>query len=89
MKKYVNAKEVLPERLIKEIQKYVKGQHIYIPQTERQNWGTSTGIRDEMEKRNEDIFRKYHGGLTFADLAKIYNLSEERIRGIIYERQSE
>ncbi|MDQ0888888.1 Mor family transcriptional regulator [Paenibacillus sp. V4I9] len=89
MKKYVNAKEVLPESLIKEIQKYVKGQHIYIPQTERKDWGTSTGIRDEMEQRNEDITRKYHGGLTIAELAAIFNLSEERIRGIIYERQSD
>ncbi|HIW34830.1 MAG TPA: hypothetical protein IAA29_18805 [Candidatus Paenibacillus intestinavium] len=89
MKKYVNAKEVLPESLIKEIQKYVKGKHIYIPQTERQNWGSSTGIRDEMEQRNEEITRRYYGGLSIAKLAVIFNLSEERIRGIIYERQSD
>lgn len=41
-----------------------------------------------MEQRNEEIFRKYHGGLSIGELAKIFNLSEERIRGIIYERQS-
>ncbi|TMV43814.1 hypothetical protein FE783_34160 [Paenibacillus mesophilus] len=89
MGKYVNAKDVLPENLIKEIQKYVKGQHIYIPQTERQNWGTSTGIRNEMEQRNEEISRQYHGGLTIAELTKLYNLSEERIRSIIYDRLSD
>lgn len=89
MKKYVNAKDILPEKLIKEIQKYVKGQHIYIPQTERQNWGTSTGIREEMEQRNEDIARKYHGGLTITELSQMFNLSEERIRGILYERMSD
>jgi hypothetical protein len=49
MKKYVNAKQILPESLIQEIQKYVKGQHIYIPQTDRQEWGTSTGVRENME----------------------------------------
>jgi Mor family transcriptional regulator len=87
MKKYVNAREILPESLIKEIQKYVKGQHVYIPQTERDNWGTSTGIRDEMDQRNEEIFRRFYGGLTIPTLAEMYNLSEERIRGIIYERQ--
>lgn len=89
MKKYVNAKDVLPEELIEEIQKYVKGRHIYIPQTERQNWGTSTGIRDEMEQRNEEIVRKYHGGIAITELSKMFNLSEERIRGIIYERMSD
>ncbi|CAM4083256.1 hypothetical protein L1N85_14970 [Paenibacillus alkaliterrae] len=88
MKKYVNAKEVLPDALIKEIQKYVKGQHIYIPQTERQSWGASTGIRDEMELRNEEIFQQYHGGLSIAELAEIFNLSEDRIRGIIYGKRT-
>jgi Mor family transcriptional regulator len=88
MKKYVNAREVLPDALIKEIQKYVKGQHIYIPQTERQNWGTSTGIRDEMELRNEEIFQQYHGGLSFSELSKKFNLSEDRIRGIIYGKRT-
>jgi len=88
MKKYVNAREVLPDALIKEIQKYVKGQHIYIPQTERQNWGASTGIRDEMELRNEEICQQYHGGLSFAELSEKFNLSEDRIRGIIYGKRT-
>ncbi|MDF2723321.1 MAG: hypothetical protein K0Q59_2996 [Paenibacillus sp.] len=88
MKKYVNAKEVLPEALIKEIQKYVKGRHIYIPQTERQTWGAATGIRDEMELRNEEIFRQYSSGLSISELADRFNLSEDRIRGIIYERRT-
>ena len=87
MTKYVNAREVLPESLVKEIQKYVKGKHIYIPQTERQKWGASTGIRADMEQRNEEIFQKYYGGFSIADLAEFYMLSEERIRGIIYESQ--
>lgn len=86
MKKYVNAKEVLPEELIREIQKYVKGRHVYIPQTERQQWGDSTGIREEMERRNAEICRRYHGGLSVPELAKMYHLSEERVRGIIYNR---
>lgn len=88
MKKYVNAREVLPESLIKEIQKYIKGQHIYIPQTERQTWGESTGIRKELEQRNEEIVRRFESGISIQQLSKLFNLSEDRIRGIVYERQT-
>lgn len=89
MKKYINARDVLPDNLIKEIQKYVKGQHIYIPQDGRKKWGSETGLREEMKKRNEEIFRLYSGGKNIASLAKMFHLSEERIRGIIYEKQTE
>lgn len=89
MKKYVNARDVLPEKLIKEVQKYVKGQHIYIPQTERKKWGTDTGIREELKKRNEKIFSLYNGGKSISQLADMYHLSEERVRGIIFERYTD
>lgn len=88
MKKYINAKEILPTELIQEIQKYVRGKHIYIPQTEREDWGTSTGIRGELEQRNEEIFRKYNEGYQLDELAEMFHLSEERIRGIIYDRKA-
>lgn len=81
--KYINANEVLPKRLISEIQKYVKGRHIYIPQTNRQTWGSSTGIKAELLKRNQEIVSKYKQGLNVKSLSGMYNLSEERIRGII------
>ncbi|MGZ9584309.1 CD3324 family protein [Paenibacillus marinisediminis] len=88
MKKYINAKEVLPAELIQEIQKYVHGKHIYIPQTVWDDWGSSTGIRDEIDKRNDEIFRKYNEGYRFDQLAELFHLSEERIRGIIYVRKT-
>jgi Mor family transcriptional regulator len=89
MKKYINAKDILPDRLIKEIQQYVKGQHIYIPQKERDAWGTSTGIREELEKRNAEIYCRHQEGFSIGQLAAMFNLSEERIRGIIYKRPPE
>ncbi|MFF2093897.1 CD3324 family protein [Paenibacillus sp. NPDC058174] len=88
MKKYVNARDVLPKELIEEIQKYVKGQHLYIPQTDRQSWGTSTGIQDEFLIRNTEIRRKYNSGIPIKQLALMFNLSEERIRGIAHEKCS-
>lgn len=86
MKKYVNARDVLPKELIEEIQKYVAGQHLYIPQSNRQPWGTSTGSQDEFQMRNTEIRRKYAGGVPIKQLAVMFSLSEERIRGIVYEK---
>lgn len=89
MKKYRNARDVLPEELVRQIQQYVRGVHLYIPQTERDGWGTSTGSREEMKLRNENIYELYKGGLPLAELAELYNLSEERIRNIVYEQQKD
>ncbi|WP_019536229.1 CD3324 family protein [Paenibacillus ginsengihumi] len=89
MKRYTNARDVLPESLIREIQKYVKGQHLYIPQTERRDWGTTTGIREELLQRNREIYRKFLEGINVRSLSEIYHLSEERIRAIIHEQQTE
>lgn len=84
MKKYVNAKDVLPAELIEEIQKYVNGKHLYIPRTERDAWGTHTGIRQQMRERNLEIVRRYRSGMDIEKLAGMFHLSEERIESIIY-----
>lgn len=84
-KKYINAKDILPPSLVQEIQKYVRGQHLYIPQTERKGWGESTGIRQELQCRNRKIYELYYGGITLAELADMYGLSEERVRNIVFE----
>ncbi|MEF3305929.1 CD3324 family protein [Paenibacillus sp. GYB003] len=85
MSRYRNAKDVLPDHLVREIQKYVRGQHLYIPQTERAGWGEKTGIRDELEQRNKEIAQKFVDGVSVSRLADIYHLSEDRIRTIVYE----
>lgn len=54
MTRYVNARAVLPDSLVREIQKYVDGQHLYIPKTERADWGSVTGVRDELRAQSED-----------------------------------
>ncbi|WP_224753468.1 CD3324 family protein [Paenibacillus terricola] len=88
MKKYTNAHKVLPDELVKEIQKYIEGQYLYIPQQSRQQWGEGSGIREELSKRNEEIHQLYLDGVPVHKLAEQYNLSQERIRGIIYKKQS-
>lgn len=84
MKKYVNAKEVLPQALIEEIQKYVQGKHLYIPCTERRPWGSATGSREQLLARNAEIVGKYRSGIGIEKLAELFHLSEERIESIVY-----
>lgn len=85
MSRYKNAKDVLPDHLVREIQKYVRGQHLYIPQTVRTGWGEQTGIKDELERRNKEIAQKFVDGIGIPRLADMYHLSEDRIRAIVYE----
>ncbi len=89
MSRYVNAKKVLPENLVKEIQKYVQGTHIYIPSSERKSWGTESGIREELEQRNMEILIQFRNGYDVTKLSEFYCLSEERIKAIVYGRTDE
>ena len=87
---YVNADDVLPEILVKEIQKYVDGQLLYIPRKDENllSWGEKSGTREQMAERNQKIVSLYYSGETVANLSKLYYLSEKRIQGIIYEYES-
>ncbi|RIE01661.1 hypothetical protein D3H35_22325 [Cohnella faecalis] len=87
MKKYVNAKQILPQHLIEEIQKYVEGAHLYIPQKGRKSWGSANGSREQLEKRNMEIqFLFRQQGVSIIELAARFGLSEERIRSILYDK---
>ena len=41
--KYTTANEILPKELLKQVQKYIQGQYIYIPKEEgvRNPWGSN------------------------------------------------
>ncbi|GAA0338615.1 CD3324 family protein [Oceanobacillus sp. FSL W7-1293] len=84
---YKNGKEVLPPHLLKELQKYIQGELVYIPkQTNRRaGWGEANGSRLALAERNEEIYRLYEKGYSFEELEQIYNLSMDSIRKIIYK----
>lgn len=84
--KYQSAQNLLPKALLEEIQKYVEGDIIYIPvkPSTRKKWGTQTGIRNELCKRNNKIKMEYQQGKKIAQLADEYHLSKNTIRNIIY-----
>ena len=82
---YMKAKDVLPDELISEIQKYIDGQMLYIPRRceEHSYWGEKSGIRKRLEKRDKKIFDEYASGKTINILSQKYYLSEKSIQRII------
>ena len=53
---YRNAQEIFPEGLLKQIQRYVSGETIYIPaREERKGWGETSGYQRYIRERNEEI----------------------------------
>ena len=88
--KYAKVETVLPGNLVREIQKYIQGEYIYIPsQPEtRKKWGENSGNRDYTRNRNEDICRKYKNGYKIKDLAGEFFLSIDSIKKIVYTRKS-
>lgn len=87
--KYTNAMNVLPEKLIVEIQKYVQGETLYIPKQENayKKWGTSSGGRKMLDGRNNAIKAAFANGSTIQALAIEYHLSTETIKKIVYSHK--
>ena len=84
--KYVNAKDVLPPEVLREVQKYTTGSLIYIPKTDKLAWGQLSGARAEVSTRNQDISAAYRGGASIPELMDMYCLSEASIRKIVYRK---
>lgn len=86
--RYVKVETILPDNLIREIQKYIQGEYIYIPSenTGRKRWGERSGNRELLKKRNEEICNKHKSGYTISDLAKEFFLSIDSIKKIVYTK---
>lgn len=84
--KYRNAKTVLPERLLRELQQYVQGEIIYVPGNDpvRARWGESNGTREKYSSRNNEIIMLYRNGVSKEVIAERYHLSEHSIKKIIH-----
>lgn len=87
--KYVNAKDILPKELIEQLQNYVQGSYVYIPQKEDtiKSPDKKTDYRIELEKRNAHIYLKYLQNWSHGQIAKLYHLSLPSIRRIILEQR--
>ena len=83
--KYENARDLLPEQLLKQVQKYVSGKLVYIPaRARKRQWGTLSGYRQYLEERNHRICLQYMNGASIGALADEYHLSLDTVRRIIY-----
>ena len=85
---YLNANELLPPELLKELQSYVQGALVYVPRQEarRLDWGEASGAREAFDSRNAAIREAKASGRRIDDLADEYGLSPGGIRKILYGR---
>ena len=86
--KYINAKNLLPDALVKELQSYIQGGYLYVPtnQAQQKRWGEVSGYRQELQQRNRQIAEEFQNGASMEALAKKYFLSVSTIRKIIYQK---
>jgi len=83
--RYKNAQDILPDHLLKELQKYASGETIYVPNaTGKKQWGEASGARRYYRERNQQIRTRYQNGQSVEDLAEAYGLSTDSIRKILY-----
>ena len=85
---YIKAEEILPEELIRQIQKYVDGVYIYIPRKPgtRHPWGQETDYKAELKARNDRIRHDYATGESVVLLSRRYHLSEKSVRRILQKQ---
>lgn len=86
--RYVKAETILPDSLVREIQKYIQGEYLYIPSQpeNKKKWGEKTGNREYIRSRNEAICSKYKNGHAIMSLAEEFFLSVESIKKIVYAK---
>ena len=87
--KYKKGAEVLPARLLKELQEYVEGSLVYIPKrSNKAGWGYVSGAREAIDRRNTKIMKLFEQGETIEALADRFHLGEDTIRKIVYRKKS-
>ncbi len=86
--KYENARDILPAKLLEEVQKYVEGKTIYIPRTVKsRSWGESSGYRDKLARRNALICSRYSAGQSVFEIAEEFFLSPETVKKLVYGKK--
>lgn len=83
--KYVNAAEILPKQLLKELQTYIDGSVLYVPKVStKKEWGATSGARTFYQERNREIQNRFHEGDSIDALSEQYGLAYSTIKKIIY-----
>jgi len=83
--KYINAAEILPEQLLKELQTYIDGEILYIPKASaKKEWGSTSGARTFYQERNKEMQKLFKEGYSIDALTERYGLAYSTIKKIIY-----
>lgn len=84
--KHISVHEVLPKKLVEEIQKYIQGEYLYVPTPtkNKKSWGSNTQTKKELSERNKQIREGFEKGLSISDLAEAFFLSESTIKRVVY-----
>lgn len=86
--KYENGRDVFPEKLLRQIQKYVSGKLVYIPSDgKKREWGETSGYKRYLAERNREMKAKFRSGVTIEQLAEEYCLSFESVKKIVYSKR--
>ncbi|WP_090581748.1 CD3324 family protein [Paenibacillus sp. OV219] len=85
--KYAKA-DILPDELLREVQKYMNGVMVYIPKSEglRKGWGVNSGGRAYIQQRNLQIRHAFAHGATVDQLTEQFFLSCDSIKKIVYTK---
>ena len=87
--RYKNAAEILPSRLLQEVQCYIEGELLYIPKSQgKQEWGAVSGSKEFYLERNCQIKALFREGRSIEELTKKYGLSSSTVKNIIYQKSN-
>jgi DNA-binding NarL/FixJ family response regulator len=86
--KYINANVIFPEELLKQLQKFISGGYVCVPEpkSKRKSWGVRSGYRQKLDERNRKIRILFNEGCSLEELAERYYLSVHSIRKIVYQK---
>lgn len=88
--KYENADNIFPKKLMLEIRQFMPEGYVYIsPQSERKKWGSISGQKEELERRNSEIYEEYQAGKSIDMISKERYLSKSSIYRILKQFQHE
>lgn len=82
--KYENADNIFPKELLHEIRQFMPEGYVYIsPQNGRKEWGSLSGQKEELEKRNAQIFSEYKNSKSVDVISEERYLSKSSIYRIL------
>lgn len=83
--KYKNAAEILSDALLREVQKYIDGDIMYIPKIgDKTKWGTESGATRYYSERNAEIRALHREGVSIEELSERFGLAYSTIKRILY-----